>query len=206
MDNVIKKLKYALMGIIAIGYNHKNFSSIQKISSFNCVDFFIITRDTLVIFDVDETLISSRDTIKNGLIEPEIIAKIQILKNNNIACIACTALCSEKEGIELCMEQRHAHLKGLGFEASYADLVFPINIQSKRHPFFYKGILGTDSEQKGVVIGVFLDIMQIFPKNIIMFDDSLRFLQTVDQECQKREITFIGYLYRGARKYKRVSR
>lgn len=173
------------------------FPSIEKISSFNYVEFNKITADTLVIFDVDQTLIYSIDS---GLVEPEIISQLQLLKNNNVPFIACTAMQAEQGSFKACIERRYEHLKLLGFEASYIDLIFSVDISSKRLPLFYKGILGTNSEQKGIVIGVFLDITQISPKNIMMFDDNPRFLQTVQQECKKRGIRFIGYLYTGAQK------
>ncbi|MBA3814482.1 MAG: DUF2608 domain-containing protein [Alphaproteobacteria bacterium] len=67
-----------------------------------------------------------------------------------------------------------------------------------RNPVFYKGILSTDLEVKGPVLGAFLDQVKLKPHKIVMFDDDLPCLQSVQQECEKRGIAFHGYQYLGA--------
>ena len=132
---------------------------------------------------------------KRPLLEPMVLEKIQNLKSCNIAVIACTGMNTGPHGTLPSLEEwRYTHLKSLGFQGDYANLVFPLK-GFKRHPGFYRGVLSTDLEPKGPVIGAFLDEVQLHPHKIIMFDDTLDFLHSVQEECAKRDIPFQGYLY-----------
>lgn len=213
----------------------KQTQTIQPIHSFNEVDFSTIEPDTLVVFDVDETLTQPTDTylinehspqaeafkkklfqqhpeVKdwNGLasimlkeaprplIEPMVVQKIQELKAKNISMIVCTGMNTGPYGSLPSLEQwRYEHLKSLGFQGSYESLVFKVK-GLERNPVFYKGILATDTELKGPVLGAFLDQMKFKPHKIVMFDDHLHFLESVQKECEKRGIAFQGYQYQGA--------
>lgn len=214
----------------------KNFESIKLINSFNEIDFNIIASDSLVILDVDETLIQPKDTliinehsqeaknfkvkliqqypdIKNWdnlysimilqaerpLLEPDIIEKINQLKNRNIPVIALTAMNTGKIGyIEHTEQWRYEQLKSLGFEGSYSNLNTSLP-SSQGHPVFYKGILATDLAAKGPILGSFLDYIALKPKQIIMIDDSLDMLKSVEAESKSRGIQFQGYHYKYAK-------
>ncbi len=201
---------------------------------FNEFNFKSIKSGTLVIFDVDETLIQPVDTylmneytsdakkLKKGLfqrypevkdwndlasimlleahrplLEPMIIQKIQELKRRNIIVIACTGINIGSLGrVHSLEEWRYTQLKSLGFEGSYGNLVLKLS-GFKRNPGFYRGVLSTDLELKGPVIGEFLDQIGLRPQKIVMFDDNLDFLKSVKKECKKRGIIFDGYKYKG---------
>jgi hypothetical protein len=133
------------------------------------------------------------------LIEPSIVEKIQDLQRRNVSVIACTGMNVGEKGIYKSLEEwRYNHLKSLGFEGSFNQQEFRVS-GFKKNPGFYKGLLSTDLEWKGPVIGAFLDKMKLHPKRIIMFDDTLDELKTVQKECAKRGIVFQGYNYKGAK-------
>ncbi len=209
---------------------------IESIHSFNEVDFNAIESRSLVIFDVDETLIQPTDTylinehsskaehfrklliqrhseVKDWdtiasfmleqahrpLLEPAIVQKIQGLQKRNILVIACTAMNVGAYGRIRNLETwRYEQLKSLGFEGDYVDTELRLN-GFKRNPGFYKGVLSTDLEPKGPVIGAFLDQNEMRPAKIVLFDDDLDFLKSVQTECRKRGIAFQGYQYKGAK-------
>lgn len=213
----------------------KQTQTIEPIHSFNEVDFSAIELDSLVIFDVDETLTQPTDTylinehspqakafkkrlfqqhpeVKDWnvlasimlleaprpLIEPMIVKKIQELKTRGIPVIACTGINTGPYGsLQSLEEWRYNHLKSLGFQGSYGDLIFKVK-GLERNPVFYKGILATDLALKGPVLGAFLDQVKLNPHKIVMFDDHLHFLESVQKECKKRGIAFQGYQYQGA--------
>lgn len=86
----------------------------------------------------------------------------------------------------------------MGFKGNFEDQV--IRFEShKRHPVFYKGILATDLEEKGQTLSKLLDYLHLKTKHIVMFDDDLELLKSVQEECQKRRIRFQGYHYHGAK-------
>ncbi|HEV2601951.1 MAG TPA: DUF2608 domain-containing protein [Candidatus Babeliales bacterium] len=209
-------------------------SPIQTIHSFNEVDFDAIDTDTLVLFDVDETLVQPIDTaftknwakrdnfqkkliaehpeIKNWdiymsiavtdiprpLLEPMIIDTIAKLQNRGVAVIACTAMETGKYAtIEKLEAWRYNHLASLGFHGSFANIM--VNLPTKaRNPVFYKGVLVTDSELKGPIVFSFLDYIHRTPKKIILFDDYMPQLKSIEQACKENNISFQGYHYEGA--------
>ena len=112
--------------------------------------------------------------------------------------IVCTGMNTGPYGSLPSLEEwRYSHLKSLGFQGSYGDLIFSLP-NFKRNPVFYKGVLATDLESKGPVLGAFLDQVGLKPHKIVMFDDHLSDLQSVQKECEKRGIAFQGYQYQRA--------
>lgn len=137
---------------------------------------------------------------KRPLIEPQVIDKIAILKKRRMTILAITAMNTGKhEPYGRLEEWRYQHLKSLGFQGDFQDQSFPIEGFGAR-PVFYKGIIATDLEPKGKVLGVVLDKLKLMPSEILMFDDHLDFLESVEKECQKRHIAFVGFHYKGAKK------
>lgn len=215
--------------------HQKQTQSIEPIHSFNVVDFHAIEPNTLVVFDVDETLTQPTDTylinehspqaeafkkklfqqhpeVKDWnalasimlqeaprpLIEPIVVQKIKELEARHILMIVCTGMNTGPYGSLPSLEEwRYNSLKSLGFQGSYESLVFKIN-GFNRNPVFYKGVLSTDLEVKGPVLGAFLDQVKLKPHKIVMFDDDLPCLQSVQKECEKRGIAFQGYQYQRA--------
>ena len=137
-------------------------------------------------------------TAKETLIEPEMLEAIKALQRRGVQVIACTLISTGLFGVIPNMEQwRYENLKSLGFQGSYDNVV--IHLPSfKRKPVFYKGILATDLEKKGPVIGAFLDTMHLQPVSIVMVDDTLDNLNSVLRECTTRGIKFQGYWYKAA--------
>ncbi len=131
------------------------------------------------------------------LLEPIVVQKVNELKAKKIPVIVCTGMNTGPYGSLSSLEEwRYNHLKSLGFQGSYESLVFKVT-GFKRNPVFYKGIISTDLESKAPAIGVLLDQMKLKPHKIVMFDDGLPCLQSVQEECEKRGIDFQGYQYQG---------
>ncbi|MDP1723894.1 MAG: DUF2608 domain-containing protein [Alphaproteobacteria bacterium] len=214
--------------------------SIQSVSNFKAIDFSSIkSPNTLVIFDVDETLIQPVDTYlinehkaeginfrekmvadhpgvkdwdkilsiileeaKRPLIEPDIVSEIKKLQERNVLVIACTGMNTGKAALYERLEiWRYDHLKSLGFEGSFTSKDFTLQ-GFKSQPVFYKGVLSADLEEKGPVIGAFLDKISFKPEKIVMIDDDGAYIRSVKEECFKRGINFEGYLYQGAKEKK----
>ena len=236
--NITKPFVLAVMSTLLIVAGLQYFyipTQIKPIHSFNQINFNAIEVGTLVVFDVDETLIQPTDTyfineytpkgyafkkklfmkhkeIKNWdtyvdivlkeaerpLIEPMVINEIKKLQQRGITVIACTAMNTGKVGgLQKLEEWRYEHLKSLGFQGSFEDIIAEFSLHKKK-PVFYKGVLAVDTLPKGPVLFEFLNHIRLIPDNIIMFDDSLSYLKSVHRECKKRGIPFQGYLYQGA--------
>ncbi len=50
-----------------------------------------------------------------------------------------------------------------------------------------------------VGLGAFLDYFNLRPAKIVSFDDDKNALLAIAWECKKREISFVGYWYQGAK-------
>ncbi len=231
----VKNVFLLVLTLFVCSCQHYLIQRIEPIHSFEEVDFTSIEPETLVIFDVDETLIQPLDAYlinehtpkaeefkkhlfrkhpevkdwneltslmlqqaQRPLLEPIIVEKIQELKRRNVLVIACTGMNIGSYGRFQSLEKwRYTHLKSLGFEGNYENLVLRLN-GFKRNPGFYKGILSTDLESKGPAVGAFLDQIGLHPQKIVMFDDTLEgALLSVQKECEKRGILFQGYQYKG---------
>lgn len=132
------------------------------------------------------------------LIEPMIINKIKKLQARGVRVITCTSMNTGPYGLLSSMQEwRYNHLKTLGFEGSFDDLVINLYL-SGRKPVFYKGMFATDVAPKGPALGALLDAINLHPKKIIFFDDDPSYQDSVKAECMKRCISFQGYLYQGA--------
>lgn len=139
------------------------------------------------------------EEVQRPLIEPFVITEIKKLQERNIPVIACTAMNTGKVGLHDHLEKwRYNHLKSLGFEGSFSSQHFGLT-GFQHHPVFYKGLLATDLEEKGPIIGAFLDKISFRPEKIVMIDDKSAFIRSVKEECFKRHIHFEGYIYGGAK-------
>lgn len=204
-------------------YNEVNFENIINSSAlvlFDVDETLIQPEDAYLINEHSEKALKFRETLikkypelkktndigsiilthaKRPLVERSVINKINRLKENNIPVFAITAMnTGPYEGIDRMEKWRYEHLNSVGFEGSYQDRDFYLQ-GFKRKPVFYKGIIATDLEDKGKVLGAVLDRLNLKPKNIIMFDDAIDFLRSVEKECKKRGIGFLGYHYNGAK-------
>ncbi|AIL12643.1 hypothetical protein IM40_02460 [Candidatus Paracaedimonas acanthamoebae] len=231
-----KKVLIWCVGLLITACEQKYVKQIEPIQSFSSIDFSSIKPESLVIFDVDETLIQPEDTFlinehtpqgkdfiqkliqtypimksdnhiasimlqeaQRPLLEPSVIHHINKLKNRGVFVIACTAMNTGPYGIHSSLEEwRYNHLKFLGFEGTFSNTLFPISYL-ERKPIFYKGLLATDLQSKGPIVGKFIDVMKLKLKDIIMIDDDNDCLLSVKNECEKRGINFKGYEYKGSK-------
>lgn len=239
-----------VIAAISVGYYYvQQYSTFCSTSSIKTIDSYaqVVTMlqdidiDTLVLFDVDETLIIPADvmlrcktkeqhqewlkkTIEENLpfpydsyfeycdlsphpyvlIEPLITTIIDSLQQRGIKVLALTLADTGSRGrfISFFPENRFASLQRLGIDFSKVnipDTTFnQLPEKNGTYPMLYKGILCTNYQSKGIVLGVFLDYMHWKPSKVIFFDDSLkRVKQVVDEMC-KRGIPCIGYEYKGS--------
>lgn len=233
---VYKKITIVSVIFMVSACVNNKYNTIQPISSYNDINFENIYDDnTLVLFDVDETLVQPEDVYlinehteagknfrqnflkqypkfkdwkqiegivlkeaRRPLIEPDIVKKINLLKKNKVKVMALTGMNTGEYWPYDKLEQwRYEHLKGLGFQGSFDEISFEVK-GFKRKPVLFKGIIATDLEEKGDVLGAVLDKLNYSPNKIIMFDDTLGDLKSVASECKKRGISFKGYNYKGA--------
>lgn len=211
---------------------------IQVLHTHKHIHIDSITNGTLVIFDVDETLIQpvdmylinehtpqgraflhafikkhpevkDWDTLTSTLLQqaqrPFIEASIPIImqkmRDKGAKIIALTAMNTGKVGNILSLEHwRYNHLKGLGFEGDFQNYIIALE-GFQRNPVFYKGIAAADLENKGDVLTVLLKSLNYHPQLIVVIDDDLSALRSIQQACHDLKIPFYGYHYKG---YKRA--
>ncbi len=181
------------------------------------IDNHEVDSDTWVVFDVDMTLVIPKDPILWGgsydvfvalakkaipdfdeksrthyrniildqaeweLIDPKSPELIRSLRKKGATVVALTALEYELS------DWRVAQLEGLGFdfgEGPKAD-----------HPCYKKGILFSDETPKGEVLVSFFNHLGVKPKKVIFFDDSLKFIKSVESELEKAGIPVTSYYY-----------
>jgi hypothetical protein len=193
--------------------------------------------NTLVLFDVDDTLISAYDVMardfdwplsfwvralfwhpslittpgwehfcgimfqqsKRFIIEPELPQIINDLKDRGCMVIGLTSMESGVLGVIPNMpEWRFEMLKDFGIQMSrsFPDASFRTLPQYRNnYPMLYKGILCCNQQNKGDVLGAFLDYFKLSPQNIVFFDDYPRYVRSVAEQCAKRKITLYGFEY-----------
>lgn len=198
---------------------------ITTISSLREINFKKITPQTLVIFDVDYTLIYFPDIafeeykvflqtqpgfdledLESLVLHDErciitdtmIVDVIHDLQGKGIEVIACTGFKGPSHGvIKDSVTWRHAVLTsfGIDFSPAFSDR----SGTYLRNALFAKGIIYSGRQAKGESIGLFLDLIKWTPKRIVFIDDNLKYMYTVQDLCKKRNIPFEGYHYIGAK-------
>jgi len=244
VKNRYKIFIFSILLIIGICFaKFKTADYILNIDSFEKVGFIIEESDenTLVIFDVDETLIQANDAglqRKNSssaneileelkekypklkteefdsyirsivmqqaireIIEPYSVNFIKSLQEKGIKTIALTKMRTGSYGKLMSEKWRADGLKKLGvnFDKAFNEnLVFnKFKAFHGSYPVFYQGILCTNNQSKGDVLGAFLDAIQFKPSKVIFFDDLEEQLISVAKEMERRKISFQGYRYLG---------
>lgn len=138
------------------------------------------------------------------LIEPCSVKVLEYLQQRDISVIACTAMRTGTSLNGFCREKwRYDHLKSLGFKGSFHDKKFSLDVsafEKGKNPLFYHGVLCADVVPKGIVVYFFLLAMVLYPQLIVMIDDSLDQLSSVQEMCNSlcqhgQQIEFIGYHY-----------
>ena len=94
---------------------------------------------------------------------------------------------------------------GISFSSLYPDQIFSIKNVSKIKkimfpglPLIHRGMICTNQNNKGLVLGYFLD--QVKKQNsaqvikvVIFFDDNQKNIDKVKEACEKRNIIFFGF-------------
>lgn len=188
-------------------------------------------KDTLVLFDVDDTLITtkhpylkfsdsehiSRSTYYQNedplVIESSIIARIKDLQSRAITVIALTSMASGRRSTIPSLEQwRYEKLKKLGIDFNnthFSNVQWEIcdpTKETKARPAFYNGVLVTDFEKKGPVLQQFLEKQKYTPQRIIFFDDQRHMLESVQRTASALSIHFQGFHYDGSQHVPPVTR
>ncbi len=213
----------------------EHYYEVQKV--FNSCD-----KQTLVTFDVDDTLITARDGLANieipmwfkicaafkypslvfsrnkfewfvsiifqqvehFVFDSGIVQYIQQLRKQGGPVVALTSMNSGMVGVVKNMPEWRADMLysfGIDLQGQFQDTVFTtLPKYHGNYPILYKGILCTNHEPKGQVLGAFLDYYHLKPARIISFDDSARALCSIACECKNRGISFTGYQCLGAKK------
>jgi hypothetical protein len=137
------------------------------------------------------------------IIEQSIVSTIKSLQNRGVKVLALTNLSTGLfSKIKSLPEWRYKKLKILDIDfhrVHLPDIEFTqLPKNNGTYPVLYHGILATNHESKGRVLGAFLDYMHWKPSKIIFFDDAKKRIDEVAQACCERNIPFIGYQYLGA--------
>lgn len=210
----------------------------KTIHSFEEIDRSALSIESLVIFDVDEVLITPSDAILTHagksfkgwqklprkkeefddlfsvalfgtnyvLLDKNAPKFLEKLSKDAIPNMALTSCRTGTFGVIPFMEDwRYNQLEALGVHFSLINLeevVFKELVDEKaRPPLFKKGILycgdfyAPEGSTKGKLLGVFLDHSKLKPNHVVFIDDELKNLQTVQEELDKRGISFEGYLF-----------
>lgn len=201
-----------------------------------------LDQHSLVLFDVDETLIVPKDQILNPymkdlwyqyaketihnpeivlpgkyhdsyfieqifsqmeyeVVDPKVIEIIRSLQCRKIKTIAFTRMFTGAFGPIPSMEDwRLDHLKKHHIDFSNA---FPqhqeiqIDVKSTRiTSLFKKGVLCANKQAKGPVLLAFLENLKWKPSKILLIDNRLDYLQSVESSLEGTGIEFIGFYYR----------
>lgn len=221
----------------------KSFHEIDSYSELTGDLFSDCNEKTLIIFDVDDTLITSLDFIARDLehsfllyiylaikflqlifnrkkleevisiivrdrryliFDKAIYEVIEKFKQRDCMLIALTDMRNSSLGvIDNLPKWRAESLKNLGFEFSkkFEDTTFNnLKAYKESFPCLFSGILCTNKLPKGEVLGAFIDHFDLKPNKVIFFDDLSYQLTSVESECKKRKIPFLGIKPLGAKK------
>lgn len=226
--------------VIYVVYNYQHYQPIcsPHIQPLHSYDDLHLSCDvnTLITFDVDNTLIMSADPQQfsynfsniplaakiyavlrypslithyeyatsllfaqspRKVTEPVIVSIINQLKQQ-CTVVGLTSMESGHWGtIESMPKWRYQMLASMEILFSdVPDQTFDqLRVRRGTHPVLYKGILCTNQEQKGAVLGTYIDSLENKPTHIISFDDDYDALSSIEKMCNKRGIAFQGYHY-----------
>lgn len=193
-----------------------------------------IDQETLVLFDIDETTLTTTTTLgstawwnhfsrkfsvnksekallkplmmpiihrviqasPSRTVEPETAQLIHSLQERGITVISLTGRCKEAPWDPHFAQFTRNQLKNLGidFEKSHwpAEVEFDLGRPPKNYAH---GIIFSNFQPKGPVLVQLLQELNFRPKKIVMVDDLIDFLKSVDQSLDKEKIPFVGFRY-----------
>lgn len=250
-----KRILVAILAAFIIGtgvfvYHQQLPSSIQAVSSFIPLEQKInnkqLDHDSLVIFDIDNTLLMDEDpwehgyrkerakantiqslysegspfnqqldrqtrdklwsiyaqSIKQTVVDKGVLVLIKELQAQSIKIIGLTRFLVGKIGtIESLEDFRNDQLAENGFDFSSSFPQYPLIIFKQfsfegKHPLFKNGVLYTTLAcSKGELLKAFLQEIGWKPNKVIMFDDKVDQLKTVQDVLKQMGIPFEGFEY-----------
>ena len=209
--------------------------SIITLHSYDDVDIDYDEK-TLITFDVDDTLITAKDSSNLNYDLPLLFKILAVLRHpslllhyedissivfaqsprrltelNVVALInkykkqckvvGLSAIESGSYGtIPSIPRWRDAMLKSMGinFSKFYNHTFYQLPVYRGTYPRLYKGVLYTNEQPKGKILGAFIDSLKKKPTSVISFDDQKEALYSIAQACKERNISCTGYHYIGA--------
>jgi len=142
----------------------------------------------------------------SSLIDDKFPSFVKDLQNNSIPTIAFTAAPTGELGVIKDMtDWRVNELKKFGFDFTSAFpkksyLEFAKKDNMKYVPVFKSGVLFTAWHSKGDVLREFLRTIDWRPTKIILIDDRMKYLESVETTLNQMGIDFIGFHYTAAEK------
>jgi len=132
--------------------------------------------------------------VPHKTVEPEVVALIHSLQERGITVWALTGRYKkapwDPQFAELTRDQLAAC--GIDFELS----IPPKGVEIMQlHPSYAYGILFTDGQQKGPVLWEFLQALNHRPLKVVMIDDLLNYLTSIENALKKENIPFVGFHY-----------
>jgi hypothetical protein len=138
------------------------------------------------------------------LVDPQSIPLIQNLQERGIPVVAFTALPRGKVGdVESVADYRLEELARFGFDFSPAfahlgTLELPKDADKEFSPFFKQGVLFSSLHSKGDVFKSFLRASGYRPKWVILIDDQMKYVQSVEKAAKELGIEYVGIHYTAA--------
>ncbi len=140
------------------------------------------------------------ESMKVEPVEPCTIEYISKLQGQQKTVIALTAARTSELAPISARDWRFEQLKNIGidfrkssnFQGSYELRVEPYE---KNRPWYDRGIIFTDDAPKGPVTVAFLKKNEIHPSCVIVLDDKLSYLESLEDSLSEQGIPFIGYHY-----------
>lgn len=134
------------------------------------------------------------------VVDPKVIDIIDSLQKKGIRTIALTNMATGKIGTINAMEDwRVDHLKKHNIDFSLAfpqfkEVSFKVD-QSEKFAIFKQGLLCTNAQEKGPVLAAFLETIEWRPSKVLLIDNDLDYLKSVEAALGNLGIEFIGFHY-----------
>jgi hypothetical protein len=155
----------------------------------------ITDQNTLIIFDIDDTLLKTNGEVT----EPNVTTIIATLKQRGCKSIGLTARpwASKEHTLKQLADV------GISFADSALSLL-PMTLNThEQHPRlqagYTDGIIFCGYNPKGTMLGIHLLVTGHVPSSIVFIDDMLPFVESVDQVCARLHIPCTAIHYQGAR-------